>query len=250
MSRNALIEKAILSYPHLFKMWAGKDGTGDPKYSCKLILPPTFNWEGLTTAVNEAAVAKFGTTVNMAELQMPWQKSPGVDNPVKDGSYQGYHQISASAYEDNPPRVIDQALQPIIKPELVFAGCEVDAYVYASGYDTKGNKGVRLSLDVVRVVRNDDSVERLDSRKDVEEIFKPIAGAPAATAPAVGGAPTTPPPSAPPPSAPVEQHFTMTEKAAGAPYESFVSAGWTDAQLIEHGYMVKGGVPVPPGAPA
>lgn len=256
MSRNALIEGAILSYPHLFKMWAGKDGDGDAKYSCKLILPKDFNWDPLMAAVTQAATDKFGATVDMSTLQMPWERGPGVANPVKDGPYAGYHQIGASAYEDNPPRVIDQALQPVIKPELVFAGCEVDAYVYASGYDTKGNKGVRLSLDVVRVVRNDESVTRLDSRKDVTEIFKPVAGAPAMTAPAVGGAPpATQAPTAPgAPQTPAEKHYEMTPKAAGATYESFIDGGWTDAQMIEQGYMVEvvatSGSSVPPGAPA
>lgn len=38
-----------------------------------------------------------------------------------------------------------------------------------------------------------------------------------------------------PPAAPVHQ---MTPKAQGASYESFVSQGWTDALLREHGYML------------
>ena len=31
----------------------------------------------------------------------------------------------------------------------------------------------------------------------------------------------------------------MTPKCAGAPYSEFIKKGWTDAQLIEHGYMLK-----------
>lgn len=30
---------------------------------------------------------------------------------------------------------------------------------------------------------------------------------------------------------------TMTERANGTPYEAFIKAGWTDEQLVEHGYM-------------
>ena len=44
-----------------------------------------------------------------------------------------------------------------------------------------------------------------------------------------------PPPSGdapPPPSGP-----TMTDKAGGKSYESFTKAGWTDAQLRQHGYI-------------
>lgn len=44
-----------------------------------------------------------------------------------------------------------------------------------------------------------------------------------------------PPPVPAAPAAPVRQ---MTAKAAGATYESFASQGWTDALLVEHGYMV------------
>jgi hypothetical protein len=53
--------------------------------------------------------------------------------------------------------------------------------------------------------------------------------------PAATPAPVAPPPAAPvPPAAPAR---VMTAKAGGATYESFVASGWSDAQLIEHGYM-------------
>lgn len=43
-----------------------------------------------------------------------------------------------------------------------------------------------------------------------------------------------PAPAVPPPAAPVR---AMTAKAAGATYESFIAQGWTDARLVQHGYM-------------
>lgn len=61
-------------------------------------------------------------------------------------------------------------------------------------------------------------------------------------APAPGGTPPAPPaaPVAPPaaPAAPVAPAHTMTAKAAGVPYETFVQQGWTDQQLREQGYML------------
>lgn len=51
---------------------------------------------------------------------------------------------------------------------------------------------------------------------------------PVAAPPAVPAAPPTPPPAGP----------TMTEKAAGVTREAMLGQGWTDAQLIQHGYMV------------
>lgn len=48
-----------------------------------------------------------------------------------------------------------------------------------------------------------------------------------------------PAPAAPvPPAAPVAPQRVMTAKAGGAPYEAFTAQGWTDAQLIEQGYML------------
>lgn len=66
--------------------------------------------------------------------------------------------------------------------------------------------------------------------------------APAASPPPLA-ATTPPPPTAsptsapPPPPAPAILHV-MTEKAAGASYDSFVGNGWTDQQMIDAGYMV------------
>lgn len=36
---------------------------------------------------------------------------------------------------------------------------------------------------------------------------------------------------------------TMTEKTGGLPYEAYVKQGWTDAQLIAHGYMQTDDIP-------
>lgn len=57
-------------------------------------------------------------------------------------------------------------------------------------------------------------------------------------------------PAPPQPAAPV-----MTAKAAGVPYESFIAQGWTDATLVEHGYMQAAqpaapAVPQAPGVPS
>ena len=65
----------------------------------------------------------------------------------------------------------------------------------------------------------------------------PLAGAAASSTQSS----TTTSPSSPPPP-PAYDGFmpgakTMTAKAAGQTYEAMVGAGWTDATLIEHGYM-------------
>ena len=54
--------------------------------------------------------------------------------------------------------------------------------------------------------------------------------------PGVGAPP--PPPAAPAPPPPPPAGPQMTAKAAGQPYAEFIKAGWTDANLRAHGYMV------------
>lgn len=214
MSREVYVSGAFLSYPHLFETWTGNDGTGDPKYQCKLILPQTFNWDAMSAAVTEAVTDKFGAQPP-ANLTMPW-------SVIEDGPYKGFYQLATSAYPDNPPRVVDQALNPVINKELVFAGIEVNAYVYASGYDTKGNRGVRLGLNALQIVRNDDSIVRLDSRKDITEIFKPLAGAPVATAPGGGFAPHGAPQGVPTGAPQQQQHAPeQGPVATGAPLNPY-----------------------------
>jgi len=60
-------------------------------------------------------------------------------------------------------------------------------------------------------------------------------GAPGAP-PAPGATAAPPAPPAPPPAAPSGPK--MTDKAAGQTYAAFIAAGWTDATLRAHGYMV------------
>ena len=77
-----------------------------------------------------------------------------------------------------------------------------------------------------------------------------LAAAPAASPPAPAATPPASPTAAPsepytgymdastpPPPAPAPVGPTMTAKAAGASYESFIKNGWNDAQLREHGYI-------------
>lgn len=57
------------------------------------------------------------------------------------------------------------------------------------------------------------------------------------TPPAPGAVAAAPPPPAAPVAPPVPVGRQMLPKAAGQPYEAFIAAGWTDVNLIAHGYM-------------
>jgi hypothetical protein len=64
---------------------------------------------------------------------------------------------------------------------------------------------------------------------------------PASAPPAMGGIVPAPEFLAPPPP-PVKVEHVMAAKAGGVTYEAFVANGWTDAALIQNGYML-GDVP-------
>lgn len=63
----------------------------------------------------------------------------------------------------------------------------------------------------------------------------PVASPPAYTGYMPGAAPVTPPPA--PPAPPPRPARVMLPAAGPTPYETYVAAGWTDEQLVAHGYM-------------
>ena len=66
--------------------------------------------------------------------------------------------------------------------------------------------------------------------------YAPVAAAPAPVAVVPQPSMIAPPPAVAPPPAPVGPQ--MTAKANGATYEAMLAAGWTDALLRQHGYVV------------
>jgi hypothetical protein len=80
---------------------------------------------------------------------------------------------------------------------------------------------------------------------------QPVAAQPAAVnnAPVVNAPPPTPPAPTPPAQITLPPVKQMTAKANGLPYDDFIKQGWTDALLLEHGYMEMVN-PTPPATPA
>lgn len=123
-------------------------------------------------------------------------------------------------------------------------------YAYMDvGFSTyqQGSQGIKAYLNGVMDTGEIGPipVESLSSTPTGESMFANVCSpAPASPDAAmfanVAPAPAAPAPIAPPPAPPAAPVRTMTPKAAGATYESFISNGWTDALLIEHGYMMPG----------
>lgn len=152
----------------------------------------------------------------------------------------------------------------ILEDHAVNLGDYIQVYGSVSGNDSQQKPGVFLNHSMValagygkRIIIGADPktvgfgnspLPAGASATPLAQGFNPASMATAPPAAAVANAPapvtpytpilTPPPPAAtiaPPPAAPVKM---MTALAAGVTYEAMIAAGWNDAQLIQHGYMV------------
>lgn len=95
------------------------------------------------------------------------------------------------------------------------------------------------------VTEEEPPMGRLDGKPSIEQMFAGISATQQPAPPAMPK-PAAPVPQAPtPPAPPSAPAYTMTAKAAGATYEQFKANGWTDAMLVEQGYMTLPGGVVP-----
>lgn len=145
------------------------------------------------------------------------------------------------------PHFVDINAQPLIDPmcDSNITGHYVYIDVGIATYN-QASQGVKAYLNGVMDTgeMGPIALEHLSSVPSAHAMFSGVMSAPPSPpmvspvgmmAPPAAPAPMAPPPA--PPAAPVR---TMTPKAAGATYESFISNGWNDAMLIEHGYMMPG----------
>lgn len=181
MSNEMVLENVIISYPNLFEK-KQINNSGDPKFSATLILPVDFDWGRANQVIEETIISakasgRLSATAESGNIKLPWTDA------TPDG-FPG--QFLVRGYNDRHVQVGDQNVQPVMDQSLIFAGCIVHAYVGFYGYLNNGG-GIGVGLNGIQIVKNTD-VKRLDNIKDIKDVFKPIAGAPAASAPVNTGA--------------------------------------------------------------
>jgi hypothetical protein len=189
-------------------------------------------------------------------------------DPAKfEGFLPTHFEIKAITY--NMPEVYDannNRLDPMQFKGMLYPGCAVDIIVSPRSYDNV-SKGIGFWLNGVRIM--DTTRPRLPGIGGIDAgraFGAPTGAGPAGPGPAMGGpavgGPTPPvgpgpmppgvkpapeflngPPAAlgGPPAGPV---YAMTPLAKGT-REAYLAAGvgWTDELLIQHGLMIKDGVP-------
>lgn len=151
------------------------------------------------------------------------------------------------------PALAAAAIPPLANTPIVFDFDNPEEATYARLHNWVRNR--------LKEAKNypGSSVETMVQAFEVKQAAEGQAKAAAQPQPTPTPAPVaqvnpTPTPAAPPtpvpPPAPPAAVKAMTEKAAGATYEQFVAAGWTDTMLVEQGYMQVATTPLPaPKAP-
>jgi hypothetical protein len=172
--------------------------------------------------------------------------------------------VAINAKSFRCPQVFDannQELPPTAYGQMLYPGAIVQVLVHAFDFNNV-SKGIALGLDGVRII--DATAARLPvGGVDASAAFgampaaaPPPAAAPGGYQPPPAGQPYAPAPGAyqpppaapgvqpapdfmtPPPAPPAAPAHQMTALAGGNTYEAMVAAGWNDATLRQHGYML------------
>ena len=157
MNANEVIIPCRLSYANI---WEPKqvNGTGDPKYSCCLLIRKT---DTATIAKIEAAVAAVKKDPK-ALAKWGGKLPPKLKEPLRDGdeekdddeNYANCKFINANASEKRRPRIIDQHCNEVLDQDEVYSGCYANVKVGFFAYSASGNKGIGAGLEVIQKVRD------------------------------------------------------------------------------------------------
>ena len=181
MGTRITIMGARLSYPHLFQP-RQVDQSSPPKYGCVLLIPKDNPAIGqLEQAEIKEADAHWGANKPAALKALPLYDC--ATHPSYSGKPELHGYIALSANAKDKPFTVDQNVQPVIDQSVFYAGCYVNADVGIFPYDALMSKGIAAGLNGVQFVADG---ERIDGRPSVENMFQPVAGAPAPIAPGVG----------------------------------------------------------------
>ena len=125
MNTNEVIIPCRLSYANI---WEPKqvNGTGDPKYSCCLLIKKSDT--NALAAIRKAIEAIKTDPASLAKWggKLP----PKLKEPLRDGdeekddeNYAGCWFINANANADRRPRIIDRACNEVLDQDEVYSGC-------------------------------------------------------------------------------------------------------------------------------
>lgn len=173
---NILTPEFRVSFPYLFEPQSPLSEGQKPKFSIVMLFKKDADLSALKNAVTSLIVDRYGAD----KAKWPTLKTPFRDQGIRslDGYVAGAIFITASSL--NRPGVVDAAVQPIIDPEQIYAGCyaraSVRPFIYESraGGMTVVNRGVSFGLQNVQKTRDGDP---LGGRMPADKEFTPVASA-------------------------------------------------------------------------
>lgn len=160
-----------LAFPALFepkpKMHGGNPD--DVAYQATLLLPSDYDLTPLKQAMQYVAREKWGDKMPKFNPDNLPIKAYDPEKTIT-GMEPGMHMIrTRSKFQ---PGVVDQRLQKILDPSLVYAGCYVRADINAYAWTFSGKNGISFGLNNIQFVKNGD---RIDGRSDASQVFEPVA---------------------------------------------------------------------------
>lgn len=166
MNANEVIIPCRLSYANI---WEPKqvNGTGDPKYSCCLLIPKS---DTETKAKIDAVIDKIKHDP-AALAKWGGKLPPKLKEPLRDGdeekddeNYEDCWFINANASEKRRPKIVDRQCAEVLDQEEVYSGCYAQVKVGFFAYSASGNRGIGAGLEVIRKVKDG---ERLSGGNDL-----------------------------------------------------------------------------------
>ena len=169
MNTNEVIIPCRLSYANI---WEPKqvNGTGDPKYSCCLLIKKsdTAAIAKLKAAIEAVkkdpkALARWGGSVPK-NLKLPLRDGD-VDRP-EDPAYADSYFINATSQEQ--PGVVDRKRVKITDPLAIYSGCYIRASINIYPFNANGNRGIAAGLSNIQFWEDG---EPLNGRVRAEDEF-------------------------------------------------------------------------------
>lgn len=174
------IEKAILSYPHLFKKHA-PPGTQNARYSAELLIDGDRKdqLQEIHTAFQTAAI-EAGKGERLKFLKSPLKRGSEVNAEAQAKGreprpeLEGRWLIRASDPNYSPVVVARDGRTPIgaDRQDQVFSGCIVNAFVDFYWSNNQANPGVFVGLRGIQLVDNVNTVKVSGGRMGAEDMFE------------------------------------------------------------------------------
>jgi hypothetical protein len=168
-------EPVRLSYIHLLEPREAQAGQ-KPKYDAQLIIPKT-----CTKVIEQINQMVQYARDNAVQDGRAWAKT--AKSPLRDGDGErpnggnygpeckGCMVMNASS--TRKPGIVDRKLQQIIDPAEIYSGMWANVDLAFATYDMSGNKGIKVYLNNVQKVRDDEPLGGASER--AENVFQAVA---------------------------------------------------------------------------